>query len=186
MNKKRYSKPKIHILDSRSSIEQKDVNIAKERVAIVVNLYYTDSMEFCVQYLSELAAVQYHIYIFSSNNEILEKTCSIFTNQENVFVLPKKNRGRDLSALLVSFRPYLEKYEYVCFTHDKKAKNLRLESDTKFWMRNMWENLLASRKYVEQVLLLLQEYGALLIPKPLGKFMNEFYRNPWGATTKLQ
>ena len=38
-------------------------------------------------------------------------------------VILKRNRGRDVSALLVASRTEILQYKYVCFIHDKQEKS---------------------------------------------------------------
>ena len=78
--------------------------IGMEKVAVVMALYYKSDMK---KYLTYLSCIPKHIQVFiiSSNQLILTEVAKLKTKYKNLNVLEKDNRGRDLSALLVAFRP---------------------------------------------------------------------------------
>lgn len=101
--------------------------------------------------------------------------------RERVHFERKENRGRDLSALLVAFAPYMPRYRYLCFLHDKSAKHDYLKEDLSFWIKNLWGNMVSSGGYMLNVIDMLENrgYGALFPPKPVGEYMDAFYIDPW-------
>lgn len=148
--------------------------------AVVTNLYYTEKAAWYCNYLN-LLPEDIALYIFSSNQETLalaRKHC----RHRNTFFLKKENRGRDLSAFLVAFRPYIEKYRLVCFLHDKKEHNLLGKKDADIWNWNLWGNMIGSENYVYNILRLFQEnpgLGMLFPPEPLGEHKIAWYRTSW-------
>lgn len=169
-------KNKIFILDEVNN----GVVIDKENVAIVMALYYEDEMEQYISYLSVIPP-QIHVFIVSSSKSVLEAGTNLQSKHKNLYVIEKENRGRDLSALLVAFRPYIEKYDYLCFLHDKKSKHKSLNEDLSFWVENLWGNMICSEDYISQAIELLRtnKYGILLPPKPIGEYMDSMYTDPW-------
>lgn len=165
-----------HIIESIQSGREEE----EGKSAIIVNLYYPDILDECLRYLGEIAEIA-DIYIFSSNSIVLERASEKLTGIKNIFVRQKENRGRDLSALLVGARTYLKAYDYICFTHDKKAKHEFLQNDLKWWMNNIWGNTVGSSGYVRNVISLMKEgnYGILMVPKPVGIHMDALYSTPW-------
>ena len=95
--------------------------------------------------------------------------------------IKKKNRGRDISALLVAFYPYLHNYRYIGFLHDKRAKHDYLKEDFALWLDNLWGNMLFSQDYIGNIIELLEreKYGILFPPKPIGEYMDTMYSEPW-------
>lgn len=151
-------------------------------VAIAVNLYYEDTAEKYFEYLVK-ACLKFPIYIISSKQTILDKANDWFAGNSNVRYITKENRGRDVSALLVSFREIAGKYKYICFTHDKKSKHNHLEEDVSNWATNLWENVVASEKYVSNILQVFEEneeIGMLVPPEPLGQNFAAWYGDAWG------
>lgn len=166
-----------HILQGRCKGERK-----KEtgNVAIAVNLYYEESMHSYLKYLSGVPS-EIDVYIFSSNLNVLEELKDKYSNSTNIFILKKENRGRDISALLVAFKSYMNRYDYICFLHDKKEKYDLLAEDVEFWRENLWENMIFSESYIWNAIDLMRDehYGVLLPPKPVGKYLDTMYVDCW-------
>ena len=149
--------------------------------AVVVNLYYAEKAAWYCTYLN-LLPEEIVLYIFSSNRKTLEQARKHCTHRNTIF-LEKENRGRDLSAFLVAFRPYLTKYRLVCFLHDKKEHNLMGKKDADIWNENLWGNMIGTEKYVYNILGCFEEnpgLGMLFPPEPLGEHKIAWYRVSWG------
>lgn len=157
-----------------------DIAIKSERAAIVMALYYKDDMSYYFSYLS-IIPEDICVYVISSNEEILQQAKCLMTRHKNLHVLEKENRGRDLSALLVTFSPYIREYDYLCFLHDKKQKHASMADDLSLWIENLWGNMIFSEKYIRKVITLLrnENYGVLLPPKPIGTYNDSMYTEPW-------
>ena len=98
-------------------------------------------------------------------------------------ILKKENRGRDLSALLVTARAFVAGAKYVCFIHDKKSSESYYAEHTKSWIRNMWENILASGLYIRNIKKLFDDnpdLGLLTPPEPFSNRYSAWSSNPWG------
>lgn len=150
--------------------------------AIAVNLYYEDTAEKYFKYLAKFC-LKFHVYIISSKQTILDKAKDWFGGNNNVRCITKENRGRDVSALLVSFREIAGKYKYICFTHDKKSKHNHLEVDVDNWTKNLWENAIATEIYINNILQIFEEnndIGILVPPEPLGQNFAAWYGDAWG------
>ncbi len=89
--------------------------------AIFAYLYYSDLIEESLEYINHVPN-DFDIYIASDTEE---KLCTIREQMERVrdkariHLLLHENKGRDLSALLVLFKPYVMQYDLICFVHDK-------------------------------------------------------------------
>ncbi|MDE7430496.1 MAG: rhamnan synthesis F family protein [Lachnospiraceae bacterium] len=151
-----------------------------EKTAIFINLYYEDSWEQYSAYIANIPK-EISLYICSSNPALLYKAKESSKDKENMTFLGKENRGRDISALLITFGEIMLLYEYVCFIHDKKASFDYLEKDVSFWVENIWGNTLGSTEYIYEILNLLKKnnIGLLVPPEPLGKHFNDWYTNGW-------
>ena len=157
-----------------------------EQAAIVVCLYYEDSMDKYTIYIDHIPKA-IHVYIVSSNEKLYEPiTAYIKRNKTRKIELVKKeNRGRDISALLVACREICQKYKYICFVHDKRKKAEVPDSEFDMWIENLWGNTLGGEAYIKNVLNLLEtnrKIGVLAPPEPIGTHINAWYINMWGKT----
>lgn len=151
-----------------------------QAVAVVVNLYYTEKVEYYSTYLNCLPE-GIDLYIFSSNEETLRKA-KRFLSHKNIIFSKKENRGRDLSTFLVAFQPYVDKYRLICFVHDKKEHEPWMKADTDKWNENLWGNMIATTDYVYNVLQLFERQprlGMLFPPEPLGEHKTSWYKASW-------
>ena len=150
-------------------------------IAIAINLYYENSSDLYFFYIDNIPK-EINVYIISSNELLLEKARKHFAKREYTFYISKKNRGRDISALLVVFREIAKNYKYFCFLHDKKARHRYLENDIKLWNRNLWENMIGSESYVHNIIGMLEKdsgIGLLAPPEPIGEYIYAWYKNAW-------
>lgn len=161
-------------------IQQEIPETVLSKTAVFINLFYDDSWERYVAYVENIPD-KISIYICTSNPSLLNKAAEIVSNRKNITWLEKENRGRDISALLITFKEIMIRYEYVCFIHDKRASFCYLEEDVSFWIENMWGNTLGSTDYIYEVLRLLERdnIGLLVPPEPFGKHFNDWYTNGW-------
>lgn len=157
-------------------------------VAIVAHIYYEDTVQKYLKYLKNVPD-EIAEYLISSNENTLKKLREFALNKKNVQVIEKKNRGRDVSALVISSREIFYKYSYVCFVHDKKAKVESNQEMVEFWIKNLWGNTLQSKGYIEEILKLFTDYpniGLLTPPEPYF-FMqqSDFWRIEYERTVEL-
>lgn len=156
------------------------------KVAVFVNLYYLDSLDYYCQFLNNIP-VNIPIYVYSSQERVLIETKKKL-DRSNCYFEQKNNRGRDISALLVSAKNKILQYDYFCFIHDKKANASYLEEDTKFWVENLWENTLKNQNYINQVLELFisnPTLGLVVPPEPYGDFHQHWYGDTWFENFEL-
>ena len=156
--------------------------VCRDTVVIVIHLYYLDTINYYFKYIKNIpedisvffTASDYGIKKALENEQIIKKN--------NWKIIDKQNRGRDISAFLVACRKELLKYEYVCFLHDKKEKNTILQEDTKQWIICLWENMIGSSIYIDNILTLFSEnerLGVLVPPLPISAHHNAAYANAW-------
>lgn len=165
----------INILQNNAKFKMEGV-----RPAIVVNLYYEQNLQYYLKFLYAVPK-EIDVYIFSSNYKVINILKDRCLENEGIKIIYKKNRGRDISALLVAFRPYVFRYSYICFLHDKKAKYQYLEEDLKIWIDNLWGNMIYSEEYIWNAIKMMENegYGVLIPPKPVGEYMDTAYSDVW-------
>lgn len=128
------------------------------------------------------------VYIISSNSQIEGKINNYIKNKDNVHYVKKTNRGRDVSALLITARDIVMNYNYICFIHDKKPNFEYLAEDIRFWNQNLWDNTIKSKQYIENVLEIFEEHkeiGLLVPPKPIGVYIPDWHTNAWRDDFKI-
>jgi len=154
--------------------------VAPKTVAIAVNLYYEDLVERYMEYINRVPE-EIDVYIISSKSEVLKKVEAL--KKRPLCFLEKKNRGRDVSALLVAFREVALQYEYICFLHDKKPNYDFMEAEKVSWDWSLWENTISSKEYIYSVLQMFrerQDIGIMVPPEPIGDFYKAWFDTAWG------
>jgi rhamnosyltransferase len=63
-----------------------------------------------------------------------------------------ENRGRDVSALLVGAADLVNKYDLICYVHDKKSEYIKPHSIGETWSDKLFECNLSSAEYVQNVI----------------------------------
>lgn len=161
-------------------IDKKFESQLYDKCAVFVNLYYLESVGMYMDYLNGIPN-DIHIYVYSSNEEVLAKAQNLQT-RPNILYHLKENRGRDISVLLISARETMLQYEYICFLHDKKANADYLKDDVDIWIDNLWGNTVGSAEYIDQVLQLFEnnsELGLLVPPEAFGTYTAHWYGDTW-------
>jgi len=138
------------ILPSKYTISQEEKSY--NNTALVAHIYYMDLLEDSLHYLSSMPETA-DIYITTPHKdkiEYLEKYFSVLPNKVEIRLI--KNRGRDVSALLTSAADLIDKYEYMCFYHDKKVTQIKPYSVGRSFSYKASESALCSREYVQNII----------------------------------
>lgn len=170
----------LYYVLSKNSCDNTDALMGK-KVAVIVNLYYSGQVEVCCEKLNELPP-EIDIYICISNAK-LENEIGKFMVRKYQIIL-KKNRGRDVTALLVASRKIILDYEYICFVHDKRSPQFGEQQWAESWFYSMWENTLGSGSFVKNVIQTMEskkELGLLCIPEPFHGCYYSFIGGMWGG-----
>lgn len=137
---------------------------AERRVAVLAHLYYDDMVDDVMSYVRNLP-VPYDLYVSTSTEE---RKANILAALEPYAVpsvevrVTEQNRGRDMSALFITFRDVLVSggYDYALRVHSKKSPQNDYNNGQLF-KRHMYDNLLCSPGYVAHVLRLFEENPTL-------------------------
>ena len=169
----RFEKGLYYILPLKAdSVSGLPYDIVYGHTAIILYLYYSDTVENYYSYIDDIPS-GIDIYIISSRQDVLWQVKKHKTENGGKCkeYLLKENTGRDVSALLVTSKEIVKRYKYVCFLHDKKAHSSEMEKDTQLWIENLWGNLIGSAHYINSILELFEKdekLGVIAPPDPIG------------------
>lgn len=167
--------PKSYIIDGVGDSTFSDT-------CIVIYLYYPDSLCRFRIYIKN-AINTCDVCIITSNQKLCKEAQDEFSEFSNVQVRLKQNRGRDVAALLVTAKDIFDNYKYICFVHDKKEKALVWKDSTDAWTLSLWECVVGSEKYIDNIIYYLRlhnEVGVLVPPEMIDMRNSGWYDDNWG------
>ncbi len=157
----------------------------KTKTALIMHLYYPDLFAECIEYAKSMPQ-DADIYFTTSSKEkaiMLREAVSKSGITNHMEVRTAENRGRDQSSLFVCCKDIVEKYDLVCFTHDKKSPGSGSFISGKAFSYHCFENTIATPEYVENVIELFEKNSRLGFAAPPPPY-HGLYRNtlvsPWG------
>ena len=168
-------------------------SVEKERkTALIIYIYYEDLVENCLHYamnLKELADV----YVVCSKDETLSKARELFGRYafKNLNFIKKINKGRDLSSYLIDASFVFEKYDYVCYFHDKKSPQLGDSYVVNDFFAHCIDSILPTQEFALNVVKEFENNPrlGLLVPAPLnwGPFYSSEYNlNPMNRKLMIE
>ncbi len=140
------------------------------KAALCLHIYYPDQIEYCLRYAKNTPAGM-DIFISTDTEEkkaAIEATFAALQDRSATVILIE-NRGRDVSALLVGFKPYIMDYDVVCSAHDKKTNYFKPYIIGESFAYHCFENVLGSKDYVHNILKTFKDdprLGLLTPPTP--------------------
>lgn len=159
-----------------------------ESIIVVLHIYYYDRIDMYLDYIKNIPD-KISIIITVSEEKTKEYIYSYLNKGKKKYrVIMKKNRGRDISSLLVAAREEILNYKYVCFIHDKKEKNPYKKKDVEQWNHCLWENSLGSESFIKNIICTFEKntnLGLLVPPSPITENIEYGYSNPWGNDFEL-
>lgn len=169
------------ILPANCLISGYDSSILSKRIAVIIHLHYFHTFNFYKKYIDNIPE-EITVYFTTSNAELSREIERLNMHRGNCRIIPKENRGRDISSFLVACRKEILDCEYICFLHDKKEKNPLMKADIDKWIYSQWENMLGSKTYICNVLTYFNEnpqLGLLLPPILFSEHTSFAYANNW-------
>lgn len=144
--------------------------LEKNKVALVMHLYFEDLLQESLHYAKAMPETA-DVYITTNSEEKKIAIDKVFAglkcNYLEVRVI--ENRGRDVSSLLIGVRDVIMDYDLVCFVHDKKTAQVIPGTAGASFSYKCFENTLASRAFVENVVTTFEDnprLGLLTPPEP--------------------
>lgn len=169
-----------YVIDNAGVSDKK--RMEKHSAVVVLHIYYMKELE---RYMTYIKAVPewMDVIITTVSEDKAETVRKAFGEilGLRLTVLCMHNRGRDMAAMLVAAKPYILKYDYFCFCHDKMSKQTEY-SIGKYFERLLWENVLSSTAYIENIINRFDtepNLGLLCAPSPVGGFVPHFRGQMW-------
>ena len=163
--------------------------IKHDQTAIILYLYYKDTLAEYFKYIDDIPD-DIHVCVISSRQDVLNDVRKYLNEKarKNIELILKENRGRDVTALLIAGKEVIQKYQYVCFVHDKKGHGMVTAAETKLWVENMWGNLIGSGSYIDLILEQFErdeKLGVLSPPDPIGDHFCTWYGFGWHGSYEI-
>ena len=168
--------------EGKNAIEK--ANWQSKKIALIFHAYFPDLIESTVRYVNAMPETA-DVYITTDTDEKKEFFEKAFSDNKfrHFEVIKIRNRGRDVSALLVASKGFINDYDYVCFAHDKKVGQLSPKSIGAGFAYQCLENVLGSEGYVKNIIELFEEnprLGILMPPPPSHAQYFLTYSLTWG------
>jgi rhamnosyltransferase len=166
------------------------VSIENVKVALFAHITYEDQIEYCMEYMNSVSDIA-DVYITTLSPHMVKCMNDRFGQSEwkhlKIILLPENSKGRDVGALWVGLRQYMENYDYICFIHNKKSPQTRPLTVGRGFSEKCMTNTIASREYVINLLSLFERSPRLgmLFPPPVlhGPYMR-LISGLWGGNYK--
>lgn len=159
-----------------------DLSIPK--TVVIAHITYEELVEDCFAYLRRIPK-EIDIVITSYKDSIIEKVNELSFKGRSVKAKKVQNRGRDVAAIFVACKDLIDKYEYVCFVHDKRTTgNGGMYAIGASFHELVWENMLKSEGYIRRIISLFNnepKLGLLCPPKPLHSDYRNLNVSEWGV-----
>ena len=159
-------------------------NIEDRKIALLMYVYYKDAIDECLEYAFNLPKTVDLYFVYSIDDVYKEAvTKDLEMHFKNVHFVKKINKGRDVTSYLIDCREVFDKYDYICYLHDKRSPQLGSAIKTRDFFAHCMNSILGGREYVKNIISLFEnnKHLGLLVPPPLsfGEFLgSEFYLNP--------
>ena len=149
--------------------EIKNYDLSKDKILLIFHIYFEELLDESIQYMKSMPEVS-DLLITTPKKELKEKI-EIKVKEldfKNIEVKVIENRGRDISSLLIGAKDVVMNYDYICFMHDKKTTQLEPYCAGQSFRYKCYENNLATKKYVKNIIGLFKENKRLgmLMPSP--------------------
>lgn len=150
-------------------------------ICIQIHVFYVDLLGEIIKKVNSIP-VPFDLYI--TTNSLKKKTYIDNYLKNNSRgnrneVLVTRNRGRDVTPLLIQLKDVYKKYKYFCHIHTKK--HTKLARLGLYWRIYLYENLLGNRSIISNILSCFENNNklGLIFPAPFHLIINDvFHNNP--------
>ncbi|OAB86003.1 hypothetical protein A4G21_04225 [Brucella intermedia] len=141
-----------------------------QKIAVCAHVYYVDLLEEILSYSNNIPC-SYDFICTTDSSEKKNDIETILASNKKIgnyeVRVVEQNRGRDMSALFITFRDVFlsDRYDLVCRVHTKKSPQVERAQSLVF-KRHLLDNLLYSEEYVSGVLKLFAETRSIGLAYP--------------------
>ncbi len=126
------------------------------KTALVMHLYYMDLLEESVRYAGAMPE-DADFYLITTGEGNAERVRDAFSGIGNhIEVRVAENRGRDVGSLLVEAADLQDRYDLICFYHDKKTNHVWPHTAGQSFAYRLSECVLSSEAYVRNIISLFE------------------------------
>lgn len=153
------------------STEVKTAKIQTDkRVALFMHIYSMELAEMCKRYAEYMPSYA-DICLTTDTEEKIVQLKQIFStfDENRIHIVKVINRGRDVSALLIGLKEYIDRYDYICFMHDKKSDHNVPRMVGESFAYHCYQNTLPNAIFAENAVDLFDQnprLGLLVPPTP--------------------
>ena len=142
-----------------------------KKVALIYHSHFPELIDDTVRYVNNMPEYA-DIYITANTDENIALLKERFKNHKfnKLEIIPKINRGRDVSSMLVAAKDFIMDYDFVCAAHDKKVKHVKPLTVGQGFAYICLENVLGTENYVHNIIDLFEKnprLGLLTPPPPI-------------------
>jgi rhamnosyltransferase len=153
-------------------IKDKTIDVSDAKVALLAHITYEDQIDVCMSYMKSterIADVYVTTITKALESSLIDRLGLADFKSFKVILLPESSKGRDVGALWVALKQYMDGYDYICFLHNKKSPQMRPLTIGRGFAERCMLNTLGSREYVLNVLGMFEENPRLgmLFPPPV-------------------
>ena len=176
-------------LSSLYSSSDCEAEIKKNRVALVMHLYYEDLLAESFSYACAMPETT-DVYITTNSDEKKTLIEDYFKKGKfhHLEVRVIANRGRDVSSILVGVKDVIMNYDIACFVHDKKTSQVKPGSVGEGFSYKLFQNTLYNKTFVANVIdtfIKNPRLGILSPPMPVHADYFSLVGNEWGPNYRI-
>lgn len=156
------------------------------KIGLIVHLFYNETIEECKKYVLNFPK-NIDVFITTGDHNTKEKIEQSFTDigvkSLNVSVIP--NRGRDISSLIIAAKKFImeNKFEYICFFHDKKMPHLKYKKSGMEFKRRCYDSIMGTSGIICNIISLFDKNDQLGIISAMPPYHGEYFHIIGGSWT---
>jgi rhamnosyltransferase len=156
-----YNQLELQYIVSKDNLD-KPFNYNK-KIAVILHIYYEDAVEEIADYcLNFLPNTDFFITTTSDNTE--KTIINVFNKLNLKYTLKiKPNIGLAISTLWITYSDIVlsDKYEYICYFHDKKSPYSYYSSQGELFATRLFENLIGTKEIIKNIINLFEDNSKL-------------------------